>query len=449
MTNHVDNIIDASVSKSFFVDMLVRDIPLEMAIHDLLDNCVDGALNLRGNQSFGGLEVNITCSQEYFEIRDNCGGIDPDIARNYAFRFGRPKDVEPVPHSVGRFGVGMKRAVFKLGKQFTVSSTSLKHRFVVDVDVASWEERPEWQFEFKEMEEFLAEVLLEDRGTTVRVNKLLPAVSERFGLEYFVSRLHTDIQSRHQVHLDRGLVVRLNNRSIVGESVAFLESGANLRAGIRLDPYNGVIVQQIAGVGPRNPADAGWYVFCNGRMVLRADQSELTGWGEPGVERLPKYHNNYAWFRGCVFFDSEDSTALPWNTTKDGVDQDSGLYRTVRTQMVNMMTPVIQFLREVATEEEPGEPLGGVLESAFETSLTVLLSRTSGALSSSTQKIVPFLYSIPEATREIPPDKRPAGISYSKPAGIVNKVKAKFGVNSNRAVGEKTFEFYVDAELEE
>ena len=113
------------------LEMLVKDIPLEMAIHDLLDNSIDGALRLRGNESFEGLEVDITCSPDHFTIRDNCGGIDYEIARNYAFRFGRPPESEPVPHSVGRFGVGMKRAVFKLGSHFYVRSTSETHRFVV------------------------------------------------------------------------------------------------------------------------------------------------------------------------------------------------------------------------------------------------------------------------------------------------------------------------------
>ena len=147
----------------------------------------------------------------------------------------------------------------------------------------------------------------------------------------------------------------LNGRSIVGKAVEFFELSNNLRPGYRADTYNGVAVRQVVGVGPRDPYDAGWYVFCNGRMILRADQSEVTGWGEPNIERLPRYHNDFAWFRGCVFFDSRDPAALPWNTTKDGVDQDSGLYRSVKSQMVVMMGPVLQFLREVVNEQDPHE----------------------------------------------------------------------------------------------
>lgn len=433
MTSPTERIIDASVSKAFFVEMLVRDISLDMAIHDLLDNCIDGALRLRGEGSFEGLEVDITWAPDQFKIRDNCGGIDVDIARNYAFRFGRPKDAPSVSHSVGRFGVGMKRAVFKLGGHFAVQSTSKTHRFVMEVDVSEWEAEPEWQFKFRELEDFVESAPLEDRGTEVRVTGLFESVSERFQDDIFVSRLQRSIESRHQTHLDRGLVVRLNGRSIVGASVHFyvLSGQDQLFPAFNEDSHYGVTVRQYAGVGPRSPADAGWYIFCNGRMILRADQSEVTGWGESNIERLPKYHNDFAWFRGCVFFDSDDPDALPWNTTKDSVDQDSGLYRTVRTQMITMMTPVLQFLRSVA-DEDPEQPLTDLLQNAPR----VPVSRV--------QRHGSFHYA--KKRPSLPPEKKPTGIQYSKPTGLVNKVKERLGVNTNRAVGEKTFDYFVGLE---
>ena len=39
--------VEAKPVKSFFVEMLTRDIDLVDAILDLLDNCVDGILRLR------------------------------------------------------------------------------------------------------------------------------------------------------------------------------------------------------------------------------------------------------------------------------------------------------------------------------------------------------------------------------------------------------------------
>lgn len=435
MTSPAERTIDASVSKAFFVEMLVKDITLEMAIHDLLDNCIDGALRLRGSGSLEGLEVEITCTSDEFNIRDNCGGITVDVARNYAFRFGRPKEAPSVSHSIGRFGVGMKRAVFKLGKHFSVWSKSETHQFRVEVDVSAWEEESEWQFEFKYLKELPEPAPEKDQGTEVRVEQLFESVSERFGLDTFSSRLQRAIEARYQSHLERGLVVRLNGHSVIGTPVRFFVSSGALHPAFRKDSYNGVTVRQYAGVGPRDPADAGWYVFCNGRMVLRADQSEVTGWGEPNIERLPKYHNDFAWFRGCVYFDSEDPNALPWNTTKDSVDQDSGLYRTVKTQMVKMMTPVLQFLRSVATEEDPNKPLASLLEQA----ISVPISRAQTCDSFDPKKKNP----------PVPPEMQPTGIQYARPTGLVNKVKKHLGVTTNRAVGEKTFDYYVSSEITE
>src|ERR1700688_3958157 len=109
-----DRRIDASPTKDFFISMLIKDIGTTRAIIDLVDNCVDGARRLRPNGEYDGLRVDIETDDGHFEIRDNCGGVPVNLARNYAFRFGRPTEMAATPHSVGQFGVGMKRALFKL-----------------------------------------------------------------------------------------------------------------------------------------------------------------------------------------------------------------------------------------------------------------------------------------------------------------------------------------------
>jgi len=117
MTQVVDNkIINASPTKDFFISILVRDIKLVDAISDLVDNCVDGARRLNPAGDYKDLHINIEVNPQHFKITDNCGGISPEIAREYAFRFGRPKEAHNTPHSIGQFGVGMKRALFKMGK---------------------------------------------------------------------------------------------------------------------------------------------------------------------------------------------------------------------------------------------------------------------------------------------------------------------------------------------
>ena len=179
--------INASPTKEFFIFMLVRDIPLSRAIIDLVDNCVDGALRLRGGGNFDGLWVRIEVDPEYFRIADNCGGIPVPLARDYAFRFGRPKEAPPVEGSIGQFGVGMKRTFFKLGKRFRVQSATAVSRFTVEEDVDEWIRRhsPEgaedWHFEFKTIEENIT-VPSEQQGTIIEIERLHESVAKVLGL---------------------------------------------------------------------------------------------------------------------------------------------------------------------------------------------------------------------------------------------------------------------------
>ena len=78
--------VSALPTKALFVEMLTKDVSLPSAIMDLVDNCVDGALRIRGRASLEGLEVSLTIGEREFRIEDNCGGIPLNIARNYAFR---------------------------------------------------------------------------------------------------------------------------------------------------------------------------------------------------------------------------------------------------------------------------------------------------------------------------------------------------------------------------
>ncbi len=52
--------IDAKPVKSFFVEMLTRDIALDDAILDLLDNCVDGIQRSETKRNLGKFDLIIS-----------------------------------------------------------------------------------------------------------------------------------------------------------------------------------------------------------------------------------------------------------------------------------------------------------------------------------------------------------------------------------------------------
>ena len=437
-------IIQASPTKELFIYMLTRDIPLIRAILDLVDNSVDGATRLKDGSDYSRFWIRIECAEHHFSISDNCGGIPISIARDYAFRFGRPKDVEATPGSIGKFGVGMKRSFFKLGNKFSVKSTTSSSSFIVEHDVEKWLENPEdWHFKFKEKNEELFDVPENRIGTKIIVERLHESVSRSLSLENFRKELCDEIETAHAVVMAKGLSISFNGRPLGRRTISLLQSD-QLKPAFIEKKYEDidsvpVNVKIYAGISERDFEKGGWYIFCNGRMVLDADQTEVTTWG--GSNPTPKYHPDFAFFRGYVFFDSEDAELLPWTTTKTGIDIDSGLYKSVKLEMITIMRPVLDFLRKLAKERadvENGDVEKSLLEESINnaSSTNYLNLKDKGAF-------------IPPKFDPLPRGPKSGRIQYNKPIDAIKKAKRILGVTTYTAVGEKTFDYFMRMECEE
>ena len=436
MTNDVTQLtVDASPTKAFFVEMLTRDVRMVMAILDLIDNCIDGALRQRGNDSLLGLEVRIEYGPDSFTIADNCGGIPLDLALNHAFRFGKLADTPRVEHSVGRFGVGMKRALFKLGRNFSVDTNTDKEAYTIAVDVNQWLTVPDWTFSVTKMAPIDLVKSRDVTGTIIAVTNLTEEAKSWVKVAYNETSLKTEISRRHQHHIDRGIAISLNGVTIPTSRLQFLVSESPaLRPAYRAYARGGVNVRLLAGVGKSSPLEAGWYVYCNGRMVLDADRSRTTGWGEPDM--VPRFHNQYARFRGAALFDSSDSTLLPWTTTKDSVDEGVLVFSKAYGIMVTLMRPVIRFLHAVDRDNDRPEGARKLME---------LLDKTAKPVSMvDLRQSESFTYEPPPPLP--PPAQRLVSIQFQKPRGLVNAVMKSIGAGSARAAGEMAFDYYVEQE---
>lgn len=430
--------VDVMPTKEFFIDTLVKDIDLGSTIADLVDNSVDGATRLRGtggDRDFEGLTVRIVLNPGRFRIADDCGGIPLDVARQYAFRLGRPPKRGPTPGSIGQFGVGMKRALFKMGRHFNVESKTQDTGFSLDIDVAEWTRNAEWTFALQDAETYATRIPAADTGTTIEITHLFDYVAEAFGLDAWRSRLTEDLRHKNEQAIARGLTITLNTIPLNIDPPTILQSGtlapAYREARYEKDHQAPVDVKIYAGVGTSSREEAGWNVYCNGRLVLRADKSSLTGWGENGERTIPLYHGEFARFRGYAFCESDDAARLPWNTTKTGIAADSDVYRALHLDMVAVMRPVIDFLNRLASESKDED---GPATTSIAAARAVPLTQVPR-----TERV--FTVDLP---RPKSPGPRSASIQYSKPIVDVERIKKVLGVTTNKEVGELTFDFYAD-----
>ncbi|RWQ57712.1 MAG: hypothetical protein EOS82_01670 [Mesorhizobium sp.] len=424
--------IDAMPTKQFFVDMLIRDIPLERAVLDLVDNCIDGAKRLRdpAGLDFSGLWVKIVLNEQSFVIEDNCGGFDIATARDYAFRFGRPKEARVTPFSIGQFGVGMKRALFKFGREFSILSKTHNESWSVNVNVDLWENEPSWTFGFLTADTN-GNVPDSERGTKIEVSRLRPEVSSRFSTQWFQNQLSEMIRVHQRQFIAKGLEIRLGGTALTAVDLNFLTGTVTPSLEEYEEIFDGVTVKVkiVAGVGLSSPQTSGWYVVCNGRVILAADRTEETGWGRatPDNRDVPKFHNQFARFRGIIYFDCTSAELLPWNTTKTGVDADSPLWQRALEKMITSTRTVIDFLNDLdseASDQGSAGPLAKALASATPTQADRV-----------TQKAI---FKAPDKERFSGPVMK--RIAYSRPEAQLNSLMAALGLNTAKAVGEQTFD---------
>lgn len=453
---------EAMPTKGFFIKMLTKDIEILPAIADLVDNSIDGARRLRPDGHWRGLWVRVECRPDKFVIQDNCGGISIDTAVNYAFRFGRPGEAEsgadkpgdsrPVAGGIGLFGVGMKRALFKLGNNFRVRSTTFDSRFEVEVDVEAWRKLKEWAFPLEVSREI--SVPGSKTGTKIEAWNLADGVESEFARENFPGDLSVELSRRESAAMIKGIGISVNGTA-VGVDLARLRQSALLKPVYIPRELTDVgevpvSVKIYVGVSDSSKEEAGWYVYCNGRLVLGPDRSLETGWGfnrdteeEPEVgeepeepRKIPKFHGQFDRFRGYAFFDSEDGSLLPWNTTKTSIDPTSRSWKEVRVDMRVAMRRVIDFLNGI--DEEMGL-------SARYTPLTTALSDTRRVSLDVIKPSAEFVS--PEA--QLPPwEDRMGRITYKRKNGLIQSAREQLKVRTKAEVGERTFDYYIEAEVE-
>ncbi len=429
--------INVMPTKRFFVDMLTRDIPLEQAILDLVDNCIDGAERIKAKSSdLKPYWIEIKFNENEFYIADNCGGFGTQIAREYAFRFGRPDKHPTTTHSIGQFGVGMKRALFKFGTKFAVKSATDKEAWAIDIDVNKWVKNTDWFFPWSNFKS--KKISLTNPGTEIIVTDLRPEIADKFGTEKLTTTIVQLIKSKHRQFISEGLSISVNGNYVDATSLYLLESSSKLRPGVFNKTFKDkgqadVKVRIVVAAASSSPREAGWYIIGNGRVILEADRQDKTGWGllENGEGKLlaPRYHNQYARFRGIVSFDSDDSARIPWNTTKDDIDADNPIWQSTLSKMVEMMRPVITFLNELDADiDERGSKHSLMLD---------VVDKAKPVKAEQFSKNADFKA---PSKQQFAASQKMVKIQYSRPTKNVEFLMSEFGLSSASAVGEKTFD---------
>lgn len=455
-----ENKIEAKPAKRFFVEMLTRDIDLDDAILDLIDNSLDGLLRMTHADisKYADYKIDITLNSDCFTIKDNCGGIPTNVALEYAFRMGRPAEIDDDIPTIGMYGIGMKRAVFKMGTNIKIISENDDRCFFVDIPNDWLQDDNAWHLEMQDCAETLNE-----KGTTIIVESLYPGISSLYSSDsLFIERLIEKISIHYAFVLKHGFNIYVNGFEVKGKEISLLiendpDTITNQRG---ILPYvykennDGLEITIICGLVDAPPSieedeasaesakvdrvDAGWTIICNERVVLYADRSRLTGWGDG----LPQFHYQFNTLVGIVSFKSNIASKLPVTTTKRGVDASSDVFLRIRRKMIEGMRIFVdytnkwknkrEFERREVLPKAKSEILEDVLVSSeFDKKMSTVRDGSGGKV---------YKPKLPEPPRE---DDGMRTIRYVKHKDEITKVAKEYFENSYLEpsdVGQKCFE---------
>lgn len=438
---------DASPEKRLFVSLITRDIPLVAAFLDLIDNSVNAAIEpfsaqlktapdylsvLHDEEITPKVLISLDISDARVVIRDDATGISAKVAEHHVFKFGRAEGEAHEHDRLSVYGIGLKRAIFKLGNLITIKSDHVAGGFDMKLNVASWlkVDKGPWVFPIT----IRSPADPSKCGTSIAVEGLYDEVRRRISDGVFVGQLRDAIARTYAFYLTKFVVIQVNGSAVEPISIDIGENHASEEF-----TTDGVSCAITAGIGiPQGGTfrdrSSGWFVFCNGRAVVSADKTQLTGWGI-GATGLPLFQPKHRPFIGTVFFVSEDAEKLPWTTTKSDINEDSSIWQEAKRQMSAIGRTVISFL-DSRYNDEGTEIASPDLQIAAGTKTNVIMAAVATRRSF-------------EAPKTPPPEN--VKIQYSAKVADVKRIETYLrrpGMGGSE-VGRHTFHYFLRNEVGE
>ena len=318
-TNSINtNYADTRPTKGLMIGGITRDLPLEACIFDLIDNAIDAQLPLPDGNNL----IELSISGLEFIIKDHGSGISLEDLRNNALRFGT---IVQHTDGIGSFGIGLNRALFKLGKQVSITTESSNAAVSIEWNIDQYSHNDqEWNIPFNMIEKS------NQTGTTIRITNLNNEVSEQFSNTEFISTLRNNISKTYGYLIHAGKCnIEVNQHEVQAHIPEYRADSTfstknrsytkdDIHIKIKLGEHKDHFFKFEKHRSTTKTADYGWSVYCNGRAILLNDWTHKVGWEQTE-------HTQYYGMVGEIHFDG-DPHKLPWNTAKNSVDLNNSIY---------------------------------------------------------------------------------------------------------------------------
>ncbi|WP_164467256.1 ATP-binding protein [Caulobacter flavus] len=320
--------------------MLTKDITTLESIYDLIDNSIDAARDKLLSRppvstdkyglpaDYSGYRIALRFASDSISLLDNCSGIDQNTLINRAFVTG---SLSSHSYGIGHFGIGLKRALLRLGKSYAISTDT--GDFAAKLRFSDGNEGNLEAIRGPSSGSPKMLVRVSDLRTSVRQEltggawktSVLRSLSRRYGL-YIAKGLQITVQGSRvepfgpQFRRTGPVATQASHFDLPDGGEAFIDAG--MHEGYHLTDEPGYDKKRIADLTDQY----GWYFVCNDRIIRIATHEPELGW-------TANWHQEYYGFVGWVRFVSEDAELLPWDTKKSSIDTSSAAFRAIQGKL--------------------------------------------------------------------------------------------------------------------
>jgi hypothetical protein len=327
-----------------------RDLSFFEAHFELFDNSID-QWRRNGAKSDLHITVSVDLVLNVAKYADDAGGI-PESDVYKIFIPGETGNRDFSKPMIGSFGMGAKKAIFRLSDGAKVAS-GCSTKFAATSEVPEkWELNPTWEtldgrakpiplgtteiYLLKLVEPPTAEEIAElIRKTSIVYGPLLSGELLSRKVKISVNETEVSVPAPINWSVPKGAEFREYTFEHTFEN--FLNSGQNVRLAFL---FRCGLTRKLPGKGPETEADWGVDVYGNGRIIQRFLKDEF-GFGT--VPKLSKHTSGSKFFRGQLFINGH-SFAIPWDTHKREYLRDHPVSRWLR----DILLPVIRSYVTIA-----------------------------------------------------------------------------------------------------
>lgn len=337
---HIRNGVDPH----YLVNALTKDVTVLESIFDIVDNALDAARNRLWSENSTGLDsyglpssyrgnkIDINFGKTHISFLDNCGGVSEEDLVDRAFVIGEMSQHE---FGIGRFGIGMKRTLFRLGDTYKMETDTGTFAAKMAFNDSA----------LGNSDVDLMATRIPSGGkpkTMFRIEGLRPGVGRELNSETWENRLRGELSRRYGIFLEKGFRILVNGKAISNFGPGFRKDmiikpmsdriviGKGIVAYVDSGLHEEFLFTDESGYSSKKAKELsdqyGWYFVCNDRIVEVATHEKIKGWRST-------WHQEYYGFVGWVKFVAQDPGDLPWDTKKTLIDPHSLAFREISDRL--------------------------------------------------------------------------------------------------------------------